>query len=83
MPSISYPSLDDSQPPPAYEDSAVGQLIDLGTEIPAPSQQGDIVSQLAELGVTTTPGETAQAKPPESQDEFDMFAKSRTAYAQG
>jgi len=93
VPSISYPSLDASEPPPpAYEESAVGQLIDLGTEITEPPSQppppqaggGDIVTQLAQLGITTA---TEQPPPAagiqDSHDEFDMFAKSRTAYSQG
>ena len=85
---ISYPSLDDQQPP-AYDGGAtVGTLIDLGSEItapqPAPTGQQDIVSQLADMGVTGGQAPPTQSAGPEveqSHDEFDMFAKSRTAYA--
>ena len=73
----------------------VGQLIDLGSDImaPPPAAQGersdDIVTQLAQLGITTEPAATVEggtANPAPSGggqtngDEFDMFAESRTAY---
>jgi hypothetical protein len=86
---ISYPSLDDQ--PPAYEGgTAVGPLIDLGSDITAPlppqtSEGADIISQLADMGITggQAPPATQSTVPPleQSSDEFDMFAKSRTAYA--
>lgn len=84
-PSISYPSLDSEQPP-TYEDSAVGTLIDLGSDIQQPTQQpppsGDIVAQLAELGITSEPAAQPAAQPKQqTEDEFDMFAQSRTAYS--
>ena len=99
--------MDDPLPPSYESASAeqsttgaggVGQLIDLGTDIttPPPEPKGgntadDIVAQLAQLGVTTTPsagtnGVTAPSIPPQTStggtapDEFDMFAESRTAY---
>lgn len=86
---ISYPNLDEP-PPPSYDAAAapsdgsgVGQLIDLGSDItsgpPVQSEGGgggDIVSQLAELGITTQPS----SQPQQQSDEFDMFARSRTAY---
>ena len=85
---ISYPSLDDQ--PPAYEGATtVGPLIDLGSDItvPLPPQTSggtDIISQLADMGITggPTPASTQPTVPPleQSSDEFDMFAKSRTAY---
>ena len=104
---ISYPSMDDPLPPsyesasaeqPAMAAGGTGQLIDLGTDItvPPPDPQGgstadDIVAQLAQLGVTTTPssgtnGASAPSIPQQTStggattDEFDMFAESRTAY---
>lgn len=93
---ISYPNLDEPPPPsydvsvvpPPSDGSGVGQLIDLGTDIsePAPTTsqtQGDIVSQLAQLGITAqpAPNATAPSQPPQQSDEFDVFARSRTAYA--
>lgn len=87
-PSISYPSLDDDQPPVYDEGTSVGTLIDLGTDIttPVPPQttpEGpDIVTQLAEMGISGGSQPTPAVPPLEqSTDEFDMFAKSRTAYA--
>ena len=93
---ISYPNLDEP-PPPSYEASAVpfgedggsgvGQLIDLGSEISEPvtqpQAQGDIVSQLAELGITAQPTQTTTAPSQSAQqsDEFDVFARSRSAYS--
>ena len=86
--SISYPSLDDQQPPPYEGEPSVGTLIDLGTVITAPQPPPggqDIVSQLAELGVAGGQSGPQQSTGPpdveQSHDEFDMFAKSRTAYA--
>ena len=62
----------------------MGQLIDLGADITAPPpsseaqpQGGDIVAQLAELGITSQP---TAATSTQQTDEFDVFAKSRTAY---
>ena len=88
--SISYPSLDDQQPP-AYEgDTTVGTLIDLGSDITAPLTSQlppggqDIVTQLADMGVTggqAPPSQSGALSVEQSHDEFDMFAKSRTAYA--
>ena len=85
---ISYPSLDE-QPPPAYEGgTTVGTLIDLGTDISAPAEPAprgqDIVSQLADMGITggqAPSSESTLRDVEQSHDEFDMFAKSRTAYA--
>lgn len=88
MASISYPSLEDQ--PPAYDGgTTVGTLIDLGSDLssPMPPQTAggtDIVSQLADMGITGSEAPPIQpAEPPieQSTDEFDMFAKSRTAYA--
>ena len=68
----------------------MGPLIDLGSDIttPLPPQTSggtDIVSQLADMGITggPAPPSTQSTVPPleQSSDEFDMFAKSRTAYA--
>ena len=70
----------------------MGTLIDLGSDITAPlppqsTPEGqDIVSQLKDLGITGgQTGPQQSAAPPaaveQSHDEFDMFAKSRTAYA--
>ena len=67
----------------------MGALIDLGSDImspvpPQPSGGTDIVTQLADMGVTGTQTPTTQPSAIEqSADEFDMFAKSRTAYAGG
>lgn len=86
--SISYPSLEEQ--PPAYDGgTTVGTLIDLGTDLstPVPPQTTggtDIVSQLADMGITggqAPPTHTADPQIEQSADEFDMFAKSRTAYA--
>lgn len=94
---ISYPNLDEP-PPPSYEASAVptgegggsgvGQLIDLGSEISEPATQsqsqaqGDIVAQLAELGISAQPTQstTTPSQPAQESDEFDVFARSRSAY---
>ena len=99
-PAISYPSLDDP-PPPSYEltTGGVGQLIDLG-DTATPQQQpatqtseagGDIVAQLAELGVTgqavsssSSSQQQQQQQAPaaeDNSDDFDMFAESRKAYS--
>lgn len=71
----------------------MGQLIDLGSNIstPLPPQSGgesDIVSQLAQMGITGAQPPPAAAEPEtrppaaeQNVDEFDIFAKSRTAYA--
>ncbi len=74
---ISYPSFDD---PPAYEPPE--QLIDLGAEVAPPTSAGqdDIVTQLAQLGIVSDTA-TPPAPPPQTTDEFDMFAQSRTAYS--
>jgi hypothetical protein len=86
--SISYPSLEDQ--PPAYEGGAtVGTLIDLGSDLSAPPDTQpapghDIVSQLADLGISGDQAPPTQPPEPpleQSTDEFDIFAKSRTAYA--
>lgn len=86
--SISYPSLEEQ--PPAYDGGAtIGTLVDLGTDLStpvAPQTTGgvDIVSQLEDMGITGSQAPPTQpAVPPfeQSTDEFDMFAKSRTAYA--
>ena len=75
------------------ESSGIGQLIDLGSDITTPvapptSQQGggDIVTQLAQLGITGQPSPNA-APPPQQQpqpaaDDFDVLARSRTTYDQ-
>ena len=79
--------------PPAYDEgTTVGTLIDLGSDLttPLPPQTSgagggvDIISQLADMGITGAQAPPTQpAVPPveQSSDEFDMFAKSRTAYA--
>ena len=66
----------------------MGTLIDLGSDItapvPPPSTEGtDIVSQLADMGISGSQAPPPPAVPPleQSTDEFDMFAQSRTAYA--
>ena len=87
---ISYPNMDENSPP-SYEASStnepggVGQLIDLGTDITNPpnssqAQGDDIVTQLAQLGVTTASNAAPPAETRNKPDEFDIFAKSRTAY---
>ena len=88
---ICYPALDDQQPPPYEGEASVGTLIDLGSDITAPlppqsTPEGqDIVSQLKDLGITGGQSGPQQSAAPaaveQSHDEFDMFAKSRTAYA--
>lgn len=60
--------------------SNTGQLIDLGTEPAPPPPQNDIVSQLAQLGITSDPAPPTQTGP-QSTDEFDIFAKSSSAYS--
>ena len=84
------PSYDSTAVP--SDGSGVGQLIDLGTDISvapptssstgAQPQGGDIVSQLAELGITAQPSPNTAPVSQQIQqsDEFDVFAKSRTAY---
>ncbi|KAL5473071.1 hypothetical protein EMCRGX_G027512 [Ephydatia muelleri] len=93
---ISYPSLD--EPPPMYSTTnttmgggeAVGQLIDLGFDLPAAATStststtttsmvpsDDITLQLAALGISSQPAPQSVA----ALDEFDMFAQSRTAYS--
>ena len=80
-------------PPPANEaeSGGIGQLIDLGTDITSPvvpptsqPEGGDIVSQLAQLGITAQP--SPNAAPPQQQqsatDDFDVLARSRTTYDQ-
>ena len=83
------------------QQQGVGQLIDLGSDITAvpPTQPlegvgtaDDIMTQFAELGITSSPSHTAAAdsmangmqqkteQDGQGQDEFDMFAQSRTAY---
>ncbi len=64
----------------------MGQLIDLGTDlttIPSTQEQNatgeDIVTQLAQLGITPSGGGVTDSSEHKS-DEFDMFAESRTAY---
>lgn len=42
---------------------------------------GDIMAQLAELGITEEATPPQQRPREESTDEFDIFAKSRTAYS--
>ena len=94
--SISYPSLDEQLPGSEEGGGAVGTLIDLGSDIttPVPSQKegeagggADIVSQLAEMGIATGGQPAAAPVQPQPRDveqttdEFDIFAKSRTAYA--
>ena len=98
---ISYPNLDEAPPPPSYElatsppkeaESGVGPLIDLGTDITAPvapptSQgQGDIVAQLAQLGISAQPSPNTDAPAPQQQttgaDDFDVLAQSRITYEQ-
>lgn len=58
---------------------------DLSTPVPPQTTGGtDIVSQLADMGITggqAPPTHTADPQIEQSADEFDMFAKSRTAYA--
>ncbi len=77
---ISYPSLDD---PPTYTE----QLIDLGADVAPPTsytgQGDDIVNQLAQLGITSETSQPPPATAPAAApgDDFDMFAKSRTAYS--
>lgn len=80
-------------PPPPAESGGIGQLIDLGTDITSPvapptSQQGDgdIVAQLAQLGITAQPSPNAappaQQQPPPPADDFDILVRSRTTYDQ-
>lgn len=84
---ISYPSLD--EPPPVYSTTntvsggeGVGQLIDLGFDLPTTASttvpNDDITLQLAALGISSQP---AAPQSVAALDEFDMFAQSRTAYS--
>ena len=89
------PSYELATGPPKEEggdSSGVGQLIDLGTDITTPvapptSQgQGDIVTQLAQLGITAQPSPNTAPPPQQEQpspaDDFDVLARSRTTYEQ-